>query len=72
MFDGRGQLRIELDYCSPIEEVLSKAKGFLRRAEARSRAALVEAMGKALDAVIAQDAERFFEHCGNRASSQLF
>ena len=57
---------------SPIEEAFSKVKGFLRKAEARSREALVEAMGKALDAVIARDARGFFEHCGYRASGQLF
>ena len=42
---------------SPIEEAFSKIKGFLRRAEARSREALVEAMGKALDAVTAKTQE---------------
>ena len=57
---------------SPIEEAFSKVKGLLRKAEARSREALVDAMGKALDAVSAQDARRFFEHCGYRASGQLF
>ncbi len=57
---------------SPIEEAFSKVKGILRKAEARSREALVEAMGKALDAVTALDARRFFEHCGYRASGQLF
>jgi transposase len=57
---------------SPIEEAFSKVKGILRKAEARSREALVEAMGKALDAVTARDARSFFEHCGYRASGQLF
>ena len=57
---------------SPIEEAFSKVKGLLREAEARSRRALVEAMGKALDAVTARDARRFFEHCGYRASGQPF
>ena len=36
---------------SPIKETLEKVKGLLRKAEARSREALVEAMGKALDTV---------------------
>jgi transposase len=49
---------------SPIEEAFSKVKGLLRKAQARSREALVEAMGKALNAVTARDARRFFEHCG--------
>jgi transposase len=57
---------------SPIEEAFSKVKGLLRKAQARSREALVEAMGKALDAVTTRDARRFFEHCGYRASGQLF
>jgi transposase len=57
---------------SPIEEAFSKLKGLLLKAEARSREALVEAMGKALDAITDRDARRFFEHCGYRASGQLF
>ena len=57
---------------SPIEEAFSKVKGLLSKAEARSREALVEAMGKALDAITARDARRFFEHCGYRASAQPF
>ena len=57
---------------SPIEEAFSKVKGLIRKAQARSREALVEAMGKALDAVTARDARRFFEHCGYCASGQLF
>ena len=57
---------------SPIEEAFSKVKGLLREAGARSRQALVEAMGKALDAVTARDARGFFEHCGYRASAQPF
>ena len=57
---------------NPIEEAFSKVKGLLRKAGARSRKALVEAMGKALDAVSAQDARGFFEHCGYRALGQPF
>jgi len=57
---------------SPIEEAFSKVKGLLRKAEARSREALIEAMGKALDAVTAKDASGFFEHCGYCASGQPF
>jgi transposase len=57
---------------SPIEEAFSKVKGLMRKAEARSRKALVEAMGKALDAVTARDARGFFEHCGYRALGQPF
>jgi transposase len=57
---------------SPIEEAFSKVKGLMRKAQARSREALVEAMGKALDAVTTRDARRFFEHCEYRTSGQLF
>ena len=46
------------------EEAFSKVKLSLRRAGARTREALVEAMGRALDAVTPQDARGFFEHCG--------
>ena len=49
---------------NPIEEAFSKIKRFLREVRARSREALVEAIGRALDAVSARDAESFFEHCG--------
>jgi transposase len=57
---------------SPIEEAFSKVKGLLRKVEARSREALVEAIGKALEADTARDARGFFEHCGYLASDQLF
>jgi transposase len=56
---------------SPIEEAFSKVKGLLRKAEARSREALLEAMGKVLEAVTARDARGFFEHCVYLASGQL-
>jgi transposase len=55
---------------NPIEEAFSKIKGILRLAEARSREALVEAMGRALDAVTSRDARSFFEHCGYRVLGQ--
>ena len=49
---------------NPIEEAFSKIKGILRKAEARTREALVGAMGEAISAVTARDAWGFFEHCG--------
>jgi transposase len=55
---------------NPIEEAFSKVKGLLRRAEARTREALLEAMGRALDAVTASDARSFFEHRGYRPLAQ--
>ena len=55
---------------NPIEEAFSKIKGLMRRAEARTREALVEAMGRALDAVTARDARGFFGHRGYRTMGQ--
>ena len=49
---------------NPIEEAFAKIKGLLRKAKARSRRALVEAMGAAISAVTATDARGFFGHCG--------
>ncbi len=49
---------------SPIEETFSKVKAFLRRAQARAREALQEAIIQALLTVTSQDAHRWFEHCG--------
>jgi transposase len=56
---------------NPIEQAFSKVKGLLRRAEARTREALIEAMGLALEAVSARDARGFFEHCGYSSVAQL-
>jgi len=56
---------------NPIEQAFSKVKGLLRRAEARTREALIEAMGLASDAVSARDARGFFGHCGYRTMDQL-
>lgn len=55
---------------NPIEQAFSKVKGLLRRAEARTREALVQAMGRALDSVSARDARGFFGHCGYRSVGQ--
>ena len=51
---------------NPIEEAFSKVKGMLRRAEARGREALIEAMAVALSAISTRDAKGFFEHRGYR------
>ena len=56
---------------SPIEEAFSKVKNILRKAQARTHEALVEAIGIALDAVSRQDALGFFEHCGYHVRDQL-
>ena len=55
---------------NPIEEAFSKMKGILRRAEARSREALIEAIGRALEAITSRDARGFFGHCGYRVLGQ--
>ena len=49
---------------SPIEETFSKLKTYLRRAGARTREALQEAICQALLTVSAQDAQGWFRHCG--------
>ncbi len=56
------------DY-NPIEEAFAKIENLLRNAAARTKEALVEAIGVALSAVSAQDAGGFFEHAGYRSSS---
>lgn len=53
-----------------IEQALSKVKGLLRNAEARTREALIGAMGRALNAVSARDVRWFFGHCGYRTVGQ--
>ncbi len=49
---------------SPIEEAFSKLKTALRRAGARTREALEEAIAQALLTITAQDAQGWFQHCG--------
>lgn len=49
---------------SPIEEAFSKLKTVLRRAGARAREALHEAMSQALLTVAEKDAQGWFRHCG--------
>jgi transposase len=56
---------------NPIEQAFSKIKGLLRRARARTRESLIEAMGLVLEAVSAQDTQGFFGHCGYSSVDQL-
>ena len=56
---------------NPIEQAFAKLKTLLRRAGARTREALIEAMGRALDTVTARDARGFFGSCGYRTPVQL-
>ena len=56
---------------NPIEEAFSKVKHMLRKIGARSKKeALIEAMGRALRAVSAEDVRGFFAHCAYRAPAQ--
>ena len=57
------------DY-NPIEEASAKIKSLLRKAAARSKEALIDALGAALSAVSPEDARGFFEHAGYRLASQ--
>jgi transposase len=52
-----------LDY-TPIEELWSKVKQFLRRVAARSRTSLYDVFGQALEHVTAQDIIGWFQHAG--------
>ena len=75
LIEGRGCELLYLPSYSPeynpIEEAFSKIKGLLRRAGARTREALVEAMGEALSAVSSRDAWGFFKHAGYQPMGHL-
>jgi transposase len=58
------------DY-NPIEEAFAKIKNLLRKAAARTKEALVEAIGVALSAISPKDARGFFEHAGYHRAVQL-
>lgn len=58
------------DY-NPIEEAFAKVKHLLRKAAARTKEGLVEAIGVALSAVSSKDARGFFEHAGYQRVGQL-
>jgi transposase len=75
LIEGRGcELWFLPPYSSPdlnpVEEAISKVKGRLRKAAARTREALVEAMSEALSAVTLQDARGRFTHCGYGSGGQ--
>jgi transposase len=55
---------------NPIEEALSKIKHLLRKTGARTKEALIEAMGRALAAMSARDIRGFFVNCGYRSPAQ--
>ena len=49
---------------NPIEKMWSKIKAFLRKAKARTKEALWQAIGMALKTVSASDALNWFKSCG--------
>jgi len=51
---------------NPIEQMWSKVKAILRSLKARTAEALLDAIGVALRAVTATDAQGWFAHCGYR------
>jgi transposase len=55
---------------NPIEEAFSKVKAILRKAAARTGEALVEATGRALDAITPEDIRGFYADCGYRLPLQ--
>lgn len=72
LVEGAGcQLRFLPAYSpdlSPIEEAFAQLKALLRRAKARTVAALEAAIGTALDAITPRDARQYFAHCGYGAA----
>lgn len=55
---------------SPIEEAFSNLKTLLRRAEARTRDALHDALATVLDQITTHDAQGYFAHCGYGVKAQ--
>jgi transposase len=49
---------------NPIEEAFSKIKNLVRKAQARTRGALVEAIASAISALTLEDVAGWFAHCG--------
>ena len=56
---------------SPIEQAFGKLKTSLRRANARTRPALEDAIAAGLAAITAHDAQAWFRHCGYHLPEQL-
>ena len=55
---------------NPIEEAFGKIKQLVRKAGARTREALVEAIARALSAVTSEDAAGWFAHAGYEPQDQ--
>jgi transposase len=75
LIEGRGCELLYLPPYSPdlnpIERAFAKLKASLRRAQARTFGALIEAMGRALGEIRGRDASGFFRHCGYHTPAQL-
>jgi transposase len=56
---------------SPVEEAFSKLKALLRREKARTKEALLGAIGRALDEITPEDARGWFGHCGYPLRGQV-
>ncbi len=74
LVEGRGADLLFLPSYSPdlnpIEEAFSKIKHIVRKAGARPREALLEAIGRALSAVTPEDAAGWFAHAGYEPHDQ--
>ena len=55
---------------NPIEEAFSKLKSILRKASSRTKESLLEANGRALDAITPEDIRGFYSDCGYRLAVQ--
>jgi transposase len=55
---------------SPIEEAFSKIKALLKKSAARTRGALLGAIGQAISAVTLEDVVGYFGHCGYLPAAQ--
>jgi transposase len=55
---------------NPIEEAFSKVKNIVRKAAARTREALNEAISEAMSAVTLEDVAGWFSHCGYEPQDQ--
>jgi transposase len=55
---------------NPIEMAISKTKALLRKEAARTVAGLIDAVGRSLQSITADDARHFMQHCGYGATSR--
>src|SRR5918997_1439152 len=55
---------------NPIEEAFSKIKNIVRKTQARTREALVEAIAIAISALTLEDVAGWFAHCGYHPQDQ--